>query len=234
MQSTKDYSIFKDVDSNREVDPRHVARLARAISTKNLLHLNPIIVDADMRVIDGQHRMEAAKDLGVEIWYMVDEDISKSDISHLNSNKKNWTLIDYVNFYTVEKRRGFATLSKFIAEHPQIPVSSAIGLLNPYGRRNTKEVMEGYLDVSNIVQAGEIAEFLRWLRNHYEFAYNGSVISVIRQMYDNVNFDVEYLKEKILGQPRSLVKCVNARQYREMFLDIYNYKLSVNRLTLNI
>lgn len=232
MESTLDYKIFGDFDSNRELDKRHVNRLKDAILHKNLLHLNPIIVDDYRRVIDGQHRLEAAKELKVPVYYIVDTTVSKSDISHLNSNKKNWSLMDYINFYTVEKREGFGVLSKFLSEHPNIPVSAVIALLNPSGRREAKAVMEGILDVGNLSMANRIADFLRWLRNHYEFAYNSTVISVIRQMFEHQDFDLEFFKQKIEGQPRSLVKCINAKQYREMFLEIYNYRLSVNRLEI--
>lgn len=224
--------MFGEFEANRELNHRHVKTLMESIAQKNLLHLTPIIVDHDMKIIDGQHRLEAARQLGVDIYYIVDDGISKGDISHLNSNKKNWTLMDYINFHTVEKRSGFSTLSRFLSENPMIPTSAAIALLDPNGRRNSKDVMAGYVDTSNIEQAKRIAEFLRWLRNHYDLAYNSTVISVIRQFFDNPDFDAEFFKEKILDQPRSLVKCVNARQYREMFLEIYNYRLSANRIQI--
>lgn len=66
---TKDYGSFKEINSNREVDQRHVRSLVAAIEQKNLLHVNPIVCNADMEVIDGQHRLEAARALGVEIYY---------------------------------------------------------------------------------------------------------------------------------------------------------------------
>lgn len=232
MKETTDYSIFGEIDSNREVDRRHVNRLVKAIMEKNLLHLNPIIVDEYNRVIDGQHRLEAAKALNVPVYYIVDGSVNNSDISALNSNKKNWQMMDYINFHAVEKRPGFNVLCKFLAEHPDIPASAALALLDPDGIRNSKAVMAGQVNVMNLEQAERIAGFLKWLRNFYDYAFNGTVISVIRKMFDHGDFDEAYFRDKIEGQPRSLVKCINARQYREMFLEIYNYKLSVNRIEL--
>ena len=90
----------------------------------------------------------------------------------------------------------------------------------------------GVINVANIEMAERVASFLKWLRNHYDATYQGSVIGVIRKMFEHPDFDEELFKRKIEEQPRSLVKCVNARQYREMFLEIYNYKLSVRRIDL--
>src|SRR5690606_774965 len=80
MNKTTDYSIFGEIESNREVDLRHVRKLMKAIEKRNLLHLNPIIVDEQNRVIEGQHRLEAAKQLQVPIYYITDNTVNKSDI----------------------------------------------------------------------------------------------------------------------------------------------------------
>lgn len=232
MNKTTDYSIFGEIESNREVDLRHVRKLMKAIEKRNLLHLNPIIVDEQNRVIEGQHRLEAAKQLQVPIYYITDNTVNKSDIAALNTNKKNWSAQDYINFHCIEKRPGFSVLSKFLSEHPAIPTSSAIQLLSPFSRRNMEEIREGYADVSNLAMAEKIAAFLKWLRNHFEHAYSGMVIQAVRKLFESEGFDPEHLKRKIEDQPRSVVKCIKTGHYVEMFLDIYNYKLSTNRLTI--
>lgn len=232
IERTINWDQFKEIESNRELNEAHVKKLVNAIHEKNLLHLNPIIVDAQMRVIDGQHRLEAAKRLKTFIYYVIDETIRNIDISALNSNKKNWALIDYINFYTIEKRPGFGELSKFIANHPAIPLVSALALVNAEGRKNTREVMEGFVRVDNVEQAEKVAAFLKWLRNIYDDAFKGSVIRVVRELFDHPNFDEARFKSKIEDQPRSLVKCVDYKQYKEMMLEIYNYNMSKNRIEL--
>lgn len=91
-------------------------RLVASIRKRNLLHVNPIVVDKDMRVVDGQHRLEAASILGVEIYY-IEENIDRRDISMLNSNQKNWNAMDYINFYTVEKNSSFIQISSLVNKY---------------------------------------------------------------------------------------------------------------------
>ena len=58
---TTDYDIFKGIVGNRKVEKKHVEMLTGAIDRNNLLNVRPIIVNEEMMVIDGQHRLEAAK-----------------------------------------------------------------------------------------------------------------------------------------------------------------------------
>lgn len=90
LQNTKDYESFRYLLSNREVNKLHVGRLVKSIAKNNLLHLNPVIVNPNMEVIDGQHRIAAAELLGVPVYFQIDDNVSKKDLSDLNSVKKNW------------------------------------------------------------------------------------------------------------------------------------------------
>ena len=232
MKETTDYDIFGTHKSNREVDMRHVRRLAQEISKKNLLHLNPIIVDAGMAIIDGQHRLAAARLLGVSIFWEQDDTISKEDIAMLNSNKKNWAVMDYIKFHTEEGRAGFDVLSKFMADNPEMRATTAIKLLSSTGRRNTGDIREGRIDVDNLERAEQIASFCKWLYERYEYAYNDQVVSALRRVFYADGFDENYFRQKISGQPRSLTPVINAKQAEDMFVEIYNWRSSKNIIKL--
>lgn len=68
MEKTKNYSLFKKYAKNRDIDGRHVEKLIASIKTANLLDCEPILVNEKMEVIDGQHRLEAAKSLNLDIY----------------------------------------------------------------------------------------------------------------------------------------------------------------------
>ena len=58
---TKDLSIFKIIDGNRIPNLSHIRRISGSIKQNGVL-MNPIIVNKSFEVIDGQHRLAAAKD----------------------------------------------------------------------------------------------------------------------------------------------------------------------------
>lgn len=232
VEQTTNYEQFKDIASNREVDYRHVNKLAKAIAKKNLLHLNPILCNEKLEVIDGQHRLEAAKFLNVPVFYITDGSVSKADIADINSNAKNWSIIDYINYWAVEKRPGFDKLCAFLGEYPLIQPTTAMLLLSCDCTRDTNALKEGIVDVSNYDRAVEVANTLKWFRNFFEYAYDRNFILAINVFVNHPNFDLEIMKGKVDLQPRSVVRCINKKQYVEMLLEIYNYKSSKNRLSL--
>jgi len=229
-QKTSDYDLFKSIVSNREVDERHVNRLIDAIDKKNLLHLHPIICNDQHEVIDGQHRLEAAKRLGAEVYYIIDNQISKGDIAAINSNAKNWSVMDYINYWTIEKRRGFDRLSAFISENPLIPPSTALMMLSSDGKRNTSSLKEGIVDTANYDSACKIASILKEYRNMIEHAYDRNFVLAVMEMVTHADYDHENMRAKLEYQSRSLVKCVSKRQYVELLEEIYNYKSSKSRV----
>lgn len=222
IQSTKDYSLFKYILANREVSIPHVNRLVKAIRKNNLLHLNPIIVNNDMEILDGQHRIAAAELLNVEIFYQVDEKVSKKDLSDLNSVKKNWSTMDYINFWGVEKAAGFDELSKFLSIYPNLPPSTALMLLSGDGSRDMNNLKNGIIDISNLTEATHIADVVKKFRNIIDFAYDRNFILSIARVIKSGKYDQAIMDKRLEYQSRSLVKCATVRQYIEMLEEIYN------------
>jgi ParB-like nuclease domain len=223
---TMDYSIFKSITSNREVSDSHVKKLVKAIRTKNLLHLNPIIVNFDYEVIDGQHRLEAAKVIGgIYIYYVIDQNVSKSDIALINSNYKNWSAIDYINYWAVEKKPGFDKLSSFISENPFISPSAAIGMLTGGAGKSVDAVRDGKINVSNYDEAVKVAKVINEYRNIFDHAYEGKFIKAVIQSLRARGYSHTVMQQKLSYQSRSLVRCVTTKQYVALLEEIYNHKL---------
>lgn len=234
MNSTQDYSIFKEFTSNREVDEKHVKRLMKSIQRRNLLHVRPISVDKEMNVIDGQHRLEAARRMGIPV-YFEQSDMSDDDISMLNSNQKNWSAIDYINHYTVKKVAAFSKLSSLISAHPDISISALITLSSIDGTRNLEQLKSGILNVDNIDQAKEVCFFCEELNRKFQkcFVYDSRFPLAIGKALKAENFKMERFVEQIESNPRAFVPCHTKVQYLEMIQEIYNRNLSKNKIILD-
>lgn len=233
MVSTKDYNLFKDFSSNREIDEKHVRKLVAAIEKRNLLSVNPILVDNEFRVIDGQHRLEAAKILKTDIFYIVG-DVRRDDISKINSNQKNWTQMDYINYYTIEGKKAYLQLSGLINHFSKISRSALIALAHPYLKRSTEEIKNGLLDVDNIDFAHEVCKIVMYLHDQYlyEFVLDSRFPIALGMAMKNENFVLDNLLEKIAASPRSFVPCHSIKDYRAMMEDVYNFQLSKNKIKL--
>lgn len=95
IHKTTEYSKFNLYECNRPTQGDYVLN---SIKSNNLLHLHPIIVDKNMSVIDGQHRLQAAKELEVPIYYIQCPEVTSDDIPILQIQKV-WAPENYMNFY---------------------------------------------------------------------------------------------------------------------------------------
>lgn len=233
MKSTKNYDQFKSITSNRELDELHVKRLMASIEKNNLLELNPIIVNENMEIIDGQHRLEAARRLNVPVFYNTG-DVSEEDISTLNSVSKRWSAMDYINYYTIKKRPGFDKLSHFISEHPHLNVSTILRLIAGEFETTKLKLEAGQVDVRNYDRALEIAKAATKLYNTFDFANDRGFICALKVCWFHPDFDFEHFQRKLNdGLSRRFVKCRRQREYLEMIQEIYNYNMmSKNHIKL--
>ena len=89
IYSTTEYGVFNKLRGNRSVNELHVRRLVEAIKEKDLQI--PIIVDHDMNVLDGQHRLDAYKIVGNPITYIIKDKFELQDVRNVNSVNRKWT-----------------------------------------------------------------------------------------------------------------------------------------------
>lgn len=99
MNETKEYDLFKKYPGNRPIDQANLNSLVSSISSKNLLKERPIIINDSFEVLDGQHRLEAAKTLQIPIFYILKEGGDFKDVVLLNSSQKSWKTEDFLRLY---------------------------------------------------------------------------------------------------------------------------------------
>lgn len=114
---TTNYDMFKKMECNRPLHEGNIHKLMDSVKFKNLLPLRPILVDKDYYIIDGQHRLEVAKRLGLPIYYQVQEDARIEDIYLLNDNSRCWKFEDYLNFYVANGNESYIKLNDFMKRH---------------------------------------------------------------------------------------------------------------------
>jgi len=223
IQQTTDYDQFDTIIANREVDQSHVNQLIRSIRQNDLLHINPIIVNKNKEVIDGQHRLEAAKQLKKPIYFIQDDKVDRRHIANLNTNQKNWSLIDYVNYYCVEKVQEFLDLSRLIRKYPFAPISTLITITSSDGSRNMIEFRNGKLDLKNYKDAVKILDHINKIRNlGIEEAYDRNFILAIWKCWNSGEYDPLVFLDKVADNRSGIFKCAKTIQYIQLIETVYN------------
>jgi hypothetical protein len=213
---TEDHKSFKKILSNRDLVPAHVRNLVADIQRRNLLHLFPIIVNSKMEVIEGQHRVAAAKELKLGIFYIVDDNVKSTDIAAINANRKSWSGKDYVRFYAREGRAEYKKLETIMSDYPKLTISGAIRLIekgaNYYtgGGQVVKAMRAGTLDATNYNMARQVCviatELNPKLRCPYAF-YRGFLLS-IKIAYVQSELDLDDFQKRLILKARMLPNIV--------------------------
>lgn len=234
IQATKDYSIFKKQDCNREISTGNLNKIISSIKAKNLLEFRPIIVNQNMEVIDGQHRLEAAKHLGVDIWYKVDHSSQIEDIILLNTNQKKWNLPDYLNYYLNTGRVEYDKLKRFM-DSQKIDLRTALRLLGSSDPNNATKFRAGTYKFP----PEETHLMINARANHYNeirdiistHRINGKAICSKSKFLDALmsfirieEMDYAIFKERISNNLEKVRICATYTEYFEMLKKIYNFR----------
>ncbi len=105
VEKTNEYSKFKYLTGNRPLNRSHLKKLKTSIETNNHLNLHPIIVNQNFEVIDGQHRLECARQLGVEVFYIKSDQIKDEHLIDCNVNQKGFECENYIEFFAVKDKK---------------------------------------------------------------------------------------------------------------------------------
>lgn len=235
-KQTTNYQMFKKHNSNKDLNPLMIKKIEKSILTKNLLEWRPILVDEQFRVIDGQHRLEVAKKLGIPIWYEVQKDIKSADMILIN-NQKQWENKDYIHYYYNEGYEEYIKLVRYM-EKNNINLKNAITML--FGLR-CKEIGEKIKNGSfmfpmeNDMQ--EINEKIFLIEKVKEYIKNKSRDPALKKIINTSTFlnalitfisiktvCVQTFLKKLPYKLDILRPCARSMDYLLIFKDIYNYR----------
>ena len=167
IYETLDYRMFRGIIGNRPINKSHLKRLQASILQRNMLAQKPILVNERMEVVDGQHRLKAAQELGVAIYYRIIEDAQLQEIQLLNAYARPWQTGDYLDSYVALGKKEYIEVAEF-AEEYRISISIAIHLLS--GEINNKNTLirfrEGRFQVKDRVKAEIVASLIGEVREH--------------------------------------------------------------------
>lgn len=229
VRSTKNYDMFSGMEGNRYIRRTHVDRLVKSIKENNLLSSNPIIVNDSLEVVDGQHRLEAARKLGSEVYYIVMRDLDLDDVRLLNTTSRNWTLEDYLESHAKKGNHNYVILREYCREYG-LPISVGIRVLEwreKKIRSQLSDFKKGKFEVNNLEKAETIGnrfqEVLPFLDNEVKTSRGFMQAFVYINQMEIGKWS--RLKEQLRIMGRTIVPVQGLRAYLRQLEDIYNHRM---------
>ena len=95
VRLSRNYNMFKFKDGNRDLNYINVNKMEESLKKHGWV--TPIVVDNNYYIIDGQHRFQAAKNLGMPIAFIrMSNDFNVEAIRDINNAQEKWNTWDYV------------------------------------------------------------------------------------------------------------------------------------------
>ena len=230
---TNDYSIFKPA-KNRNVDARKVAKKKESIAQINLQQ--PIIVNRRMQIVDGQHRFQALKELGMPINYIVSYNWrTDEDTATMNNTQDSWNTINWAEFrisqgnQRVREAMELARNYEMLTEG-RMTINTALEMMSVNNGLSIKIALKNdSYDFDNEIgnEVFQIVSIIAEYPSDMKNPYNQKLVRAIRLLKN----DLGYVNKKAIARmaKKNLISVYNnENQMAKYIKKIYNQALKTS------
>jgi len=204
IYSTTDYGVFNKLRGNRSVNELHVRRLVEAIKEKDLQI--PIIVDHDMNVLDGQHRLDAYKIVGNPITYIIKDKFELQDVRNVNSVNRKWTLTEYLMSYCKLGKKDYQLLEWFHRTY-EFGIAECVAMLNGKGYTNVnilKEFRKGEFVIDDLEQGKTWAKNINACGEYFQYYKKATFIKAMLSAMKDKTFSFKIFFKRLSNNSSKL------------------------------
>jgi hypothetical protein len=233
IQTTYDYSKFKLIKGNRNLDQLHLRKIMMSMKDNPLLAL--VLVNDKMEIIDGQHRFFASKELKMPINYVIAYGYGVKEVQILNVNGKNWKKNDFLKGFVKEGVHDYVVFDNFQKEFPSLNFSTCLKLLSGLKKgQTTKSLGDGLKTVSKFFEEGKFvvhnleeskrkAHMILDYKQFFPKFNDNSFIITLLSLFEHENYNHKEMINKLRLQPTGLMVCKTQEQYILLLESLYNY-----------
>ena len=109
IYETKEYDKFHRYEWNRVPKQNTLKKIDKSVE-ENGWKVEPIIVNEEYGIYDGQHRWLYAKEHNLPLYYTIIPGLTKEDCQRMNAVRTSWLVSDYINFYSAQGNTSYAML----------------------------------------------------------------------------------------------------------------------------
>lgn len=231
--STIDYDKFRFFDENRELKEFYIKRMMQSIAEKNLLHRYPILVNKDFYILDGQNRFQAARRLGIPIYYKFENMLELDDIIMVQVTQLKWGMEDYLHYYAVKGKKEYIAIDSLLKKYPHSCLSLIIKLFCPDSEAQKKfkkgllqfecaiDEVDALLNKVNIIV--EHLDSLTINKTKSAYIRERTFVHALGLFFRCGNVDYMRFMDKLTLHIGTIRPCTSCAYYIEQFIQIYNY-----------
>lgn len=240
--ASKNYKKFSMSKYNRELKPSHARNLLSKLRKHENVKIEPIIVDSDFNIVDGQHRFWALSKMKLPIPYIIDSSISVADTVEINGNQKPLSFMNYIKINVAKGNKNYESLYYEIQKFNKYTTAAYIAKLFYKGNESsiqsggfTKKAEMGQFKF-NYEKQDLIESFLIFIGQkkeelHKKNRLRQSIQETIFPFFSNREVDNKRLFKILTPE---LMETFNGTQLSmKKLADAYNWRLRSNAIKYN-
>lgn len=225
---TSDYSLFKMNEHQQPMSATHVNHLVASMEKYGFLPSKPLTVipsGMHLRIIDGHHRLAAAKHLGIPAYYVVEDKAIASCIGDINYTVKKWASASFAKMHAANGNADYRTLMQYVGlGFPVQHAASVLIMQSATSGNATKDVRNGNFRVKSTALADAILAIWNRVVDVAPEVKHKAFIEAYSTLYFVPEFDTELFVRRLLNNPTMMVKCSTREQMLDVIEDIYNFR----------
>jgi len=230
--TTKDYDKFHYIKGNRPLNEAHVVELLHSFEELgNLTDREPLEIDEENGVLDGQHRLEVCKRLGWHFSYTI-QPVNSIELTRArNLHRRNWVWQDFGYSYADLGEENYKQFMGLV-ELYKFPLKTMLAYCGYNG--HNKDFRGGKLVIKDkartlrqLTQLKEVTEILTDIRP------NSALNMAFYYIFNSPVYDHKHMMLKFAKHQNMLQEWARVPDYMRNLEDIYNTNMSAeNRVRL--
>jgi len=199
---TKDYDKFKRLRGNRDIPESRISKIVESIQTVGWIR-NPIVVNENMEVIDGQGRLTALQRLGKPIEYIIAEGAGSEECIYMNMNMVNWSQLDFIKSYAEQGNENYQKLLNLINTYAGGNLHIICTALYRISKPKHREIKNGSLQITDqqFIEAVARLKYIQPLMEKLDKSkLPGSIVMLMQTLiyyHDYIEVDKDRLRKKV-------------------------------------
>ena len=237
IYETNNYAQFKILSGNRNIHKARVNKIISSIQKVGWI-TNPIIVNENFEIIDGQGRFTALMSLNKPVEYIIHPGAGIEECRQMNINMSNWTIDDWVDSYAKENYPAYIYVLNLQKAYPDISLQMILSVVCTNGKRtdlkseDKEHVKNGVLDMANIDQprvieildfCSKIIKYVKLIGGRKFLLLNAAIYA-----YDHSACNRDRLVYAFKKNYRQAEPCTKAEDCISQIENIYNFHLKTD------
>lgn len=225
VYKTDDYSIFQLSKFNRNIILRR-----ELIEQAEEGIISPIVVNENLMVIDGQHRLKASEKVGAPVEYIIKQGLDEHDIVRMNTVQKPWSLANHIEAWANQGKDEYIKLLNLLNNYYGNTTVVAQVALNTNTMKKARRAIEsGEFEFFNYEKTVEFLSYLKRFREETGIPFKTKLSEAIYELFIIKKFDRERLIHKVIETDLNedlKAKTLNKSDALQRLLDSYNKMLT--------